>query len=310
MTIHYLYHTNYQVHEEELCFLEMKSLFHKRIESKNFYSKYKQDPSISPFIRCRIELIKSDTSLDDLLKWIEAAKMHADDYLVKYIDYNKNKSSKEKKDICRSVGFLIGGQVAFKNPQTLYGVTYYKGKWVFGYLSENTMAWQAHKKKPHAYSSALNIRLAKVLVNLAGNGDFTRRLIDPCCGIATVVLEGKYSGYHIKGYDINENVCKQGNENLVHFGYEASLQAMPITEVKGEFDASIVDLPYGILSKTDKANQLTIIKEAKRLSKKIILVAKEDMTLDLKKLNIAILESCQIRKAKQHYFIRYIYICK
>ncbi|MBC3798624.1 SAM-dependent methyltransferase, partial [Acetobacterium tundrae] len=34
---------------------------------------------------------------------------------------------------------------------------------------------------------------------MAGNGDTSKRLIDPCCGVGTVLLEGIWAGYDIIG---------------------------------------------------------------------------------------------------------------
>ena len=39
------------------------------------------------------------------------------------------------------------------------------------------------------FSNSLDIRLARTLINIAGENDQTKTMIDPCCGMGTVVLE-------------------------------------------------------------------------------------------------------------------------
>ena len=69
-----------------------------------------------------------------------------------------------------------------------------------------------HDDKPNTFSNSLDIRLARTLVNLAAGDNDQVTIVDPCCGMGTVVLEGlaldldiedsifpgKYLGKHVK----------------------------------------------------------------------------------------------------------------
>lgn len=48
---------------------------------------------------------------------------------------------------------------------------------------------------PIPFSNSLDIRLARTLINIAGENDISKTIIDPCCGMGTVVLEGLALGY-------------------------------------------------------------------------------------------------------------------
>lgn len=62
---------------------------------------------------------------------------------------------------------------------------------------------EKYDDKPNTFSNSLDIRLARTLINIAGENDQTKTMIDPCCGMGTVVLEGLALGYSIKGFDIS-----------------------------------------------------------------------------------------------------------
>jgi tRNA G10 N-methylase Trm11 len=310
MTRHYLYNTNYPSYEEDLCKLEMRALFNKDIKEKNIISTVSINPSVSPFMRSCLEILKSGEKLDDIIDWIIETRFGSERFLVKYVMSDKEVPSTEQKSICKRIGYDMEGYPNFKNPDHLFGITYYKNKWYFGHLRENNMAWLEHNNKPFSYSSALNIRFAKVLVNLATCGDVNKRIIDPCCGVGTVILEGMFSGYDVVGYDIISKVAEHATENLLHFGYDHQVKCQNINTIEGHYDASIIDLPYGILSATDKENQMMIVKEAKRLSDRVIVVSKEEIDIELINLGLTLVDKCSVRKSYSHNFMRYIWICE
>jgi tRNA G10 N-methylase Trm11 len=191
-----------------------------------------------------------------------------------------------------------------------YGITCYKEQWYLGELVENDHIWKAHKYKPHAYSSALDSNIAKVLINLASQGDKTKRLIDPCCGVGTVLLEGLFAGYDIKGCEINSKVAEASRLNVIHYGYETEVINGDIKDIKGDYDAAIVDLPYGNFSEFNVEKRLEIIRQAMRISKRLILVSSKDIGDKLLEENLNILDCCKVYKTEKRDFVRYIWICE
>ncbi len=309
--VQYIYNVNYQNHEKELCSFEMRSLFGSFGEEKVFFSERLVEPSISPYIRNRLEIIYTASSLKGIVELIETNQFAIDDFLVKFYDPSNNIPSRtEQKTYCKEVGNVMDGYPTFKNPKNTLGLTLHQDMWYFGLLTTNDMKWTLHNEKPHSYSSSLGIYLAKVLANAAGNGDFKKKLIDPCCGVGTVLLEANFAGYEIVGCDINYKVAKSAQLNLEHFGYKSHVKTGDIKDIEEHYDAAIVDIPYGILTSTDKANQMMIIKNAKRISDKLVLVACADMTEELIAENFEIIDRCSVRKSRNNDFIRYIWICK
>ncbi|MBI9013784.1 MAG: SAM-dependent methyltransferase [Clostridiales bacterium] len=310
-SVQYIYNVNYQNHEKELCSFEMRSLFGSFEEEKNFFSKHSVEPSISPYIRNRLEIIYTASSLKGIVELIETNQYNIDDFLVKFYDpSNIIPSRTEQKTYCKEVGQVMHGYPTFKNPKNTLGLTLYQDMWYFGLLTTNNMKWKSHNDKPHSFSSSLGIYLAKVLANAAGNGDFKKTLIDPCCGVGTVLLEAKFAGYDIDGCDINDKVAEMARLNLEHFGYKSRVKTGNIKDLEKHYDAAIIDIPYGILTSTDKANQMMIIKNAKRISDKFVLVACEDMTEELIDESFEIIDCCSVRKSRNNDFIRYIWICR
>lgn len=307
----YIYNANYKVQENELYVFEAKALFGVQIKEKVFFSNKEIDPSISPFIKNRIKIIYETESLEDILELITKNDLHSDGFLVKYVELERGDPHfKNGKEISKEVGLRIYGEPSFISPKIKYGISCYKEQWYFGELVENNYIWRAHKKKPHSYSSALDANIAKVLINLAGQGDTTRKLIDPCCGVGTVILEGLFAGYDIKGWEINSKVAKASRLNVIHYNYETEITNGDIKDIKEDYDVAIVDLPYGNFSQFDLEKQLEIIRQAKRISKKLVLVSSKNIADKLLDEKLDIIDYCKVYKTVKRDFARYIWICK
>lgn len=95
--------------------------------------------------------------------------------------------------------------------------------WIIGYYHHGVPSWKKYDDKPNTFSNSLDIRLARTLINIAGENDQTKTMIDPCCGMGTVVLEGLALGYSIKGFDISRDISWKARCNLNHFGFDGML---------------------------------------------------------------------------------------
>ena len=308
---HYLYSLNYPEFEKELCALEVKSLFNFLMDEKVFFANTKVDPSVSPFLRNRIEVLFSHSSFIELVGLVDHEELHATDFMVRYVKfYDQDPSFQMRRSYCKQLGSKIHGEPLYISPKELFGITFYKGMWYFGILKQNDITWKEHKEKPYSYSSSIDSDIAKVLVNIAGNGDISKRIIDPCCGVGTVLLEGVFAGYSIKGCEINRKIAKAARGNLKHFNYNAQVITGDIKDIDEVFDASIIDLPYGNFSMTTQDELQSILKSAKRISKKIVLVSAKNITEEIKNENLAILDQCEVGKNENSDFIRYVWVCE
>ena len=307
----YIYNVNYQVHEEDLSALEIRSLFNFQLEGKVFFSSKEVEPSISPFLKTRLEIIYKTTSFLDIIELIKKDKITADDFVVKYLELSsEDPYIKNSRELCKEIGLIVQGEPSFTSPKITFGISFYKGNWYFGILVANNTKWKAHNTKPYSYSSSIGINIAKVLLNIAGNGDFSKRLVDPCCGVGTVLLEGFFAGYDIRGWEIMSKVAENARGNLLHFNYLPKVTTGDIKDIRESFDASIIDLPYGIYCHTNADDQVTIIRNAKRISKKIVLVSSDDITHQILREELKIIDCCKVSKNKRGSFFRYIWVCE
>jgi predicted RNA methylase len=308
--IQYLYNVNYQETDRDLSCLEIKALFDIELEGKVFITTQKKDPSISPFIKNRLDIIYDVASFEAIIEIVEKNRIIADVFNVVYLPLTENDAYlANRRYYCKEVGLRVTGFPNYANPDITFAVAFFNGHWYLGVLNQNNCVWKKHNNRPYSYSSSLNINLAKVLVNLAGNGDFSKKIIDPCCGVGTVLFEGFFSGYNISGRELNEKVSENARINLRHFNYPPKVETGDIRDIQEHYDASIVDLPYGISVETSKAYQMMIVKNALRISDKLVLVSSKDIETDLLKENISITQSCKVTKNMNRDFARYIWIC-
>ncbi|WP_414733920.1 TRM11 family SAM-dependent methyltransferase [Acetobacterium carbinolicum] len=310
-TERFIYNLNYPIYEKESCEIEVRALFQCDLKEKVFFESRKVHPSISPFLKSRLEIIYRTSTFLELIELIAKDKITASDFMVKYMELGiADPHFKKRRAYCKAIGLVIEGLACYTSPKILFGITFCQGNWYFGKLTEKSINWKKHNQKPNSYSSSIGLSTAKVLINIAGNGDTSKRLIDPCCGVGTVLLEGLWAGYDIIGCEINSKTAENARKNLRYFNYEAKVITGDIQDIDDRFDASIVDLPYGNFSLKNDENQLKIIRNAIRISKKIVLASSEDIRAELARENLKIIDHCRIGKNNNGNFLRYIWVCE
>ena len=303
----YIYVANYPPYEKELFKMEMKSLFKENIEGKYFLSNIWVNPSRSPFIKEVLKVIYTGDSIEEICNKINEEKLSYNDFKVVYVKAEeKNTTYEERLTSLREVGFAIQGEPNIHNPKVKIGVTKIGDKWYLGEYEKNDFEWHIHDKKPYSYSNSLGLRLARALVNIAGGNDFNIKMVDPCCGVGTVVIEGMSMGFNIKGFDINRQICSNARRNLEFFGYEDVVKGMDIKDIDEKFDVAIIDLPYGVFTPIKPNEQMDIINSARKIADKLILVTFEDMDEFVYNAGFEIIDRCSVAKGK---FIRYISVC-
>lgn len=307
----YMYHINFQDYEDDLCALEMRSLFNISIETKVFFSDRKIDATISPYLKSRLEVLHIANTLEDIVENITRNKYSADAFKVEYVPVDKTDPiEKQRKTITKAVGYAINGLPSFDHPEIIYGVSCYEGKWYFGFVVYNSRLWEKHLSKPFSYSSSLGINTAKALVNIAAQGDISKKIIDPCCGVGTVLLEAHYSHYDIIGCEIKPKVANKARENLKYYGYQGQVILKDIKDIEEAYDVAIVDLPYGNFSQSDETNMIEIIRHAARISKRQVYISSLDLTDKIGEEGLVIVDRCVVYKNKNRRFARYIWVCQ
>lgn len=307
----YIYNLNYNVQDYNLCAFEVKALFDDAVKDKVFFRDKKVDPSVSPFLKNRIKIIYQKKTFNEILDSIVADDFRANDFMVKYVGMHKRDPNIDLgKSLSKEVGLRIYGYPSFKSPKTMLGITYYQGYWYFGYLKENNYEWRDHKRKPYSFSSSLGTDMAKVLISVASNGDTSKRLIDACCGVGTVLLEGIFAGYDICGWEINSKIAEFARLNLAHYQYHAEIVTGDMKDIKEHYDVVIIDLPYNNFSHFDEEKQWNIIRHGKQIANRMVLVTSTDIREKLYANQIRIIEYCRAEKTIKRDFARYIWICE
>lgn len=303
----YFYAIKYAANEEKLCKMEMKYLFNKSPDEEFFFSDFYVQPSRSAFIRQCISVMYTGNTLEDITKQILDNNLSYERFKIRHLNLDEDIPYEERRKIEYIVGYDVGGSADIHNPKILLGITKVKDTWVFGQLEVNKENWKVHNNQPFTYSNALGVRVARALVNIAVGNNLKTKLVDPCCGIGTVVMEALSLGIAVKGFEINPYVAENAKKNLAYFGYEDVITSGSMHDVNESYDCAVVDMPYGLFSPTTLEQQLNIIKTTRRIAAKSIFITYENMEHYFIDYGFTVIDSCDIAKGN---FKRYITLCR
>ena len=301
----YLYQLSASKSYLELCAMEMRAIFHDEIKKNYHLSNQLVMQDRSPFIKARIDILYTSNSFPDLHKQILHDHLLYDKYKIHYIKFDDIPYQDRLKHM-RTIGFAITGDYAMREPKVQFALTKLNNSWIFGLYHKSKQSHIYRKHKPHQYSNALETTLAKALINIAINNDCSTTIIDPCAGVGTVVIEGRFLGADIKGYELSPLVKINANKNLEHFGFSADIEKVDMLTTKKHFDVAILDLPYGQFSFISEEEQIQILKHTKAIASKVVLVTMNNMNDLLIDLDYKVIDQCQIKKSNS--FSRYVSI--
>ncbi len=280
--------------------MEMRAFFGSDVQENVIISEVEIDPSRSPFIQARLEVwIQADT-LDSLAE--QAAELTVKE-TFKTVCLNDMELAgtlkighAKRREIERKTGLQINGEPELDNPELLIGIVQLDDRWYAGKLTESSSDWYAHQQKPHMYSTALGTRLARAAVNIAVPHPEGLRVIDPCCGIGTVLVEALSMGIQIEGRDINPLVVYGSRKNIAYFNLHGDVTIGPIAEVNEHYDVAIIDMPYNLFTHITAEGQLAILKEARRFTKGCLIITIENIDEMLSEAGFTITDRCLAHK--------------
>jgi tRNA G10 N-methylase Trm11 len=303
----------YACREDELslCHLEMRCFFKIDSSSSIVKSDVAIDPSRSPFIKERIEVMYEGDSLPDIWEQVTLIQLHEATFKVIFVKINDLEPSdkigfEQQRAIEREIGVYIEGEADVHNPDHVFGIVTLGGRWYFGNYLKNKAVWLHHMKKPRNYSIALSTRVARAAANIAVPHPSGIRAIDPCCGIGTVLVEALSMGIDIVGRDINPFIIRGARENIAHFGFEGEVTLGAIANVSSSYDVAIVDMPYNLFSTTTPEEQFSILEQARRIASKVIVITIESIDAMITTAGLTIVDRCV---AKKGLFTRQIIVC-
>ncbi|WNS75420.1 methyltransferase domain-containing protein [Bacillus sp. DTU_2020_1000418_1_SI_GHA_SEK_038] len=308
----YIYTYNCYEEERSLCALEMRSLFGIEPQFGIVESNIKIDPSRSPFMKERVSVMYTADSLDHLLEQVSALQVMGETFKVIYVK-NGAPSKTEKagfenrRSVERKIGLHINGVADLHHPDRLFGVIVVNGRWIFGDYVEGEPVWFRHQQKPHSYSTALNTRVARAIVNIAIPNPTGIKAIDPCCGIGTVLVEALSMGIDIVGSDRNPLVLGGARENIAHFGLSGEVKLADIRDIKNQYDVAIIDLPYNLCSVITQEEKTEMLQSARRFAKRVVVVTVEPIDEILVNTGFVMIDRAVVRKGS---FSREVIVCK
>ncbi len=307
-----IYTFAYTEDEKELCHLEMRAFFGKDTEDKIIKSVVGIDPSRSPFIKERLEVLFEAAELAGILE--QAAEIDMDTATFKVIFPKINDlpladkvDFETKREIERQIGAAITGEADVHKPDVTFGLIPFGGRWYFGKYQQSESVWFRHQQKPREYSTALSTKTARAIANIAVPDPNGVKAIDPCCGIGTVLVEALSMDINIVGRDINPLVVDGSRENIAHFGLTGTVELGPIADITEQYDVAIIDMPYNLYTHATPGEQQEILKNAHPFTEKLIVVTIEPIDHMIEEAGFRITDRCT---AKKSLFLREILVCE
>ncbi|WP_141502591.1 TRM11 family SAM-dependent methyltransferase [Paenibacillus luteus] len=301
-----MYIYTYASHEEEaaLCQLELQILFGEQARGGVVCSSIKLSVDRSPFIKRRIAAELQADSFEELLLKLPHIELDGKTFKVLYTSGDDSFNYDERRQLERAAGAVIRGTADMRRAERLFGLMKLNGRWYFGKAAENNALWLKHQSKPQNYSTALPTRAARAIVNLAAGSEISsQRLIDPCCGMGTVLIEALSMGIDIEGMDLNPLAVKGARVNLAHFGYPDRVRLGDMRLLKENYDTAIVDMPYNLCSVLPESEQLLMLESLRKYAKRAVIVTTQPIERQLELASWYLKKSTTLSKAS---FTRYI----
>ncbi|WP_237705275.1 hypothetical protein [Bacillus coahuilensis] len=133
MNLNYVYLYAYHETEKELCQLEQRALFGYSTEDEWIVSATKIDPSRSPFIKERLDVIEQADSIDSLILTISSFGETFHQFKVVYRKVGKDETSfPTRKRVEKEIGLRLKGTPDLINPKVELVVCKVAESWLIG----------------------------------------------------------------------------------------------------------------------------------------------------------------------------------
>lgn len=306
----YVYRLSPPVGYYELAALEFSALTGEAVPSSPRRNEYREAEGLERLVRARVgvdllrsayvaecfRLLAEAPSLQDLLVAAEKLLLRRERFRVSVRRIGEV-AAPPSQEIERAVADIIEGRPDLSRPTTVIVVVAREGDWLLGELVSRTCnGWRGHEQRPFQYSSALPPRIGRALVNLvAAPGD---RLIDPCCGVGTVLVEASAMGIEPFGWEINAALAEHAAANLCHHHQGASIVVGDGRTARGRWQGAVLDLPYGQQSIKDDRVCRGLVERAVEVADLVAVVTVDDMTGLLDGLGCEMLGVAELIKSR------------
>ncbi len=226
----------------ELAALELWALSGVEADSVCSVGPVAADVTGAAYVRFCAETVAEGTDLESLAAATEAAAPSWEGFNLHVWRPAPRPSDRPMAIIVRLAN-AIAGRPNLDHPQVRLAVVAQAGRWRLGRVVSAANGDWRQWKPPVDFSAALPPQLARALVNLvAAPGD---TLLDPCCGVGTVVAQAAQRGVRTVGVEISKKLAGRAAECVYQAHEGALIVAGDGRQIGGHFDAAVVDLPYG-----------------------------------------------------------------
>ncbi|HKF16274.1 MAG TPA: methyltransferase domain-containing protein [Candidatus Dormibacteraeota bacterium] len=143
-------------------------------------------------------------------------------------------------------------RVALRDPDTELHAFVLRGRVWWGRLrhrvTDALFAGRQTQQRPFFRSYGMQPRKSRCLVNLSGVQP-GQRLLDPCCGTGSCLIEAALMGIKAYGSDNDPRAVAGSRLNTDALGLDVNLRVLDARRLDGwgmTFDAIVSDLPYGL----------------------------------------------------------------
>ena len=274
------------------------------------------DTARGAYVLANVEILLSVSSkitLDLLYQQICQLGLQGHNFCVRIIKRPKKiPLSFDQFEVANQIGVRIDGPANLSKPEMEFWLIITPRRFWFGLKrSISDKQWTHFNKRPHTTSSSLPSRIARAMVNLTVNpGD---RLLDPCCGTGTILLEGANMGLQVFGCDLNLKMKEATRKNLAHFGLSGAVVLADARQISSTtfghpFNAIVTDLPYGISLVKDEERDRQILANIRMLAPRATFVSARDLSQDLENLGYQIETIVQVPKHDR--FVRQVFVTR
>ena len=320
----WLYLPTAHISERDFCRMELRALFPEECEWESagfgrlaesdtveipaaFLSQRDIPPDRSPYLRQRILVWKRADSPQALSAWLLEQKTNLDGFKFVHLRHpGMDLEYQEWIQTARYLGEAIQGTPDMKNPRWELAFLPYQNEWILGQYQRTRIQWKSHNHKPSNNSHSVKTAMARSLVNIAVGPDLGKSFVDPCCGVGTVVIDALDLGLNVHGFDINRMVVYQAMDNLKAMGWPQVVAIGDIHCLEGQWDAAVLDLPYGLFTRVEPEQIEALIRRARRIALRVVFLAFEDLKAVIEDAGFRVLDQCLARRGR---FVRHVYLC-
>ncbi|MFW6158061.1 MAG: TRM11 family SAM-dependent methyltransferase [Planctomycetota bacterium] len=217
-----------------------------------------------------IEVLAEAPDVESACEQVARIGLHADDFAIDVVRIPQ-RLKVSRRETANALALVLDGRPNLDDPAerfTAYVTA--NGVWFGPTLDAPEREWKRFVEKLHECSCALPGRVARAVCNLVVRGG--ERVVDPCCGSGTLLLNAADLGASVTGFDVNKKMVGATNANLLYFGFRAAAEQADAAEVTGEYDLVVTNLPYGKMSAVTPAEEGRLVRNIVPLAPRGVLV--------------------------------------